>query len=121
MLARRAAIAEGIDRGPRLTHLNSRVRVQRVEGVPDKSYDVVTNIEVVEHVQDDEAFVDHLGRIARELVFISTPNWTASRNLWPYHVREYNPAQMYELLSTIGVVTFFKGNSAGTEVHRVRR
>jgi 2-polyprenyl-3-methyl-5-hydroxy-6-metoxy-1,4-benzoquinol methylase len=113
-----AALAHGQDLDPRLAGPDVRIAV--VEEIADKSYDVVTSIDVVEHVQDPAAFVAHLARIAREGFFLTTPNWTASRCDWPFHLREYTPREFEQLLAGHGGVTLFKGTPQGVEVYEVR-
>ena len=41
---------------------------------PDKSVDVVTCIEIIEHVEDYRTLLLELARVARRAIFISTPN-----------------------------------------------
>lgn len=65
-----------------------------VEQMPSQVWDWVLAIDVVEHVQDDAAFMQHLARVAKRYVFISTPNWDVWHARNPYHVREY---QVWEL------------------------
>jgi SAM-dependent methyltransferase len=113
-----AAKAEGIDLDPRLAR--SDVKICGIEDIPDKSYDVVVSVEVIEHVEKDVEFVQHLGRVAREGVLVTTPNWTLTRCEWPYHVREYTPRQLYRLLSSIGQVSLYKGDSTGSVSEPVR-
>ena len=91
-----------------------------LENIPSKSFDVVVTIDVVEHVEDDTGFIRQLGRIARESVFVTTPNWSVTRCTWPYHLREYTAQEFFRLLSPIGRVNLFKGNGPGTIVHPVR-
>lgn len=89
------------------------------EDIPDKSFDLVTSIDVVEHVEDDEHFVRELARIGREAIFLMTPNWTTSRCVWPYHLREYTPREFMQLLTSLGQVRLFKGNPNGEIAHHV--
>ncbi|NJN84347.1 MAG: methyltransferase domain-containing protein [Caldilineaceae bacterium] len=111
LLSRAAREARGQDLDPRLARAD--VTVGPIKEIPDKSFDVITCVDVIEHVEQDEAFVRELGRIARETVFVSTPNWTTSRCAWPYHIREYTPRQLRTLLETIGKVTMLKGEPSG--------
>ena len=113
-----AASAHGQDLDERLRAPD--VKITDLAGIPDKSYDVVTTIDVVEHVQTPEQFVRDLARIARLGFFLTTPNWTASRCEWPYHLREYTPREFSQLLEPCGHVTLFKGESTGLVVHEVR-
>jgi 2-polyprenyl-3-methyl-5-hydroxy-6-metoxy-1,4-benzoquinol methylase len=118
ILATAAARVEGQDLDPRLGGPN--VHIKPVEEIPDKSYDVVTSIDVIEHVEDPAGFLAQLARIARTGLFLTTPNWTASRCTWPYHLREYTPAQFEDLLAAAGRVTLFKGTPSGSLAYPVR-
>ncbi len=110
--ARRAV---GIDLDDRLRRADLNVEIKSIEDVPDKSFDCVVCLDVIEHVTDDRAFVAHLFRVARKAVFMTTPNYTISRNRHPYHVREYTPAEFSALFDGCGVVTLFGGNARGGE------
>jgi hypothetical protein len=113
-----ASSARGQDVDERLSAPD--VWIIPIEQIPSKSQDIVTSIDVVEHVHDPEGFLAHLKRIAREGFFVTTPNWTASRCDWPYHLREYTPREFFELMSKYGDVTFYKGSSEGDVVIPVR-
>jgi SAM-dependent methyltransferase len=113
ILASSAKLARGQDLDPRLAR--SDVTIGGLNQIPGKSVDVVTCIDVIEHVDDDAGFVDELARIARETIIITTPNWTLSRCQWPYHLREYTPRQLRELLRKVGPVTLLKGEPSGYE------
>ena len=84
----------GID----LLPLGAHVHALAVEERPDKSFDIVTAIDVIEHVLDDRNFFDHLCRIARSAVFLSTPNYLVSQGENPFHAREYTPDELRELV-----------------------
>ena len=47
--------------------------------------------------------------------YLTTPNWTAGRCQWPYHVREYTPRQLRELCATVGRVQLWKGTPYGDQ------
>ncbi len=91
-----------------------------IEEVPAKSYDIVVSVDVIEHVADDEAFVDELTRIARKAVFLTTPLAAYGRPLWPYHIREYRAQELLRLVRRFGEVTYFKGTPSGSEIFEVR-
>lgn len=114
ILARSATSASGQDLDPRLERPG--VMIGSIESIPDKSVDVITCVDVIEHVEEDAAFVRQLARIARETIFVTTPNWTLSRCQWPYHIREYTPRQLRDLLSPAGRVTMLKGEPSGHDV-----
>jgi len=113
--AAREAIGQDLD--PRLARPD--IMIKPLQEIPSKSFDVVTSIDVVEHVEQDEDFIAQLCRIARDAVFVTTPNWTITRCQWPYHLREYTPKQLEALLKPYGTVQLFKGNSSGSVVFSV--
>lgn len=118
ILERTAREVVGQDIDPRLE--SERIVIKDLAEFEDNSYEVVTCVDVLEHVDDDLDFVGHLARVASEQVFLTTPNWTASRCEWPYHVREYTPRQLTQLLSPLGKVHTFKGTSSGDLVYPVK-
>jgi len=71
-----------------------------IEQIQEKAYDVVTACDVIEHIEDDVGFFRELMRVAREYVFISTPNWEISHAENQYHVREYTPSELHLFLDT---------------------
>ena len=87
---------------------------------PEKSYDIVVSIEVVEHVADPDEFIYQLARTARKGFFVTTPNWTASRCTWPFHLREYTPKEFYDLLAPVGEVALMKLASDGEVFYPVK-
>lgn len=107
----------GQDLDPRLAGEN--IIIGALENIESKSFDIVTSIDVIEHVADDHGFVSQLCRIAREGVFVTTPNWTITRCQWPYHLREYTPRELYQMFKTYGQVKLLKGNSSGSVVYDV--
>lgn len=117
ILGRFAQDARGQDLDPRLA--SPRITIAPLQSFPDKSFDVVVSIDVIEHVDDDHGFVGQLTRLARSRVFITTPNWTAGRCTWPYHVREYTPEQLRGLCEQAGRCRMSKGTPDGTEVYPI--
>jgi 2-polyprenyl-3-methyl-5-hydroxy-6-metoxy-1,4-benzoquinol methylase len=118
LLAETASIANGQDIDPRLAAPN--VVIGELKGFEAKSVDVITLIDVIEHLDQPRLLLTQLARIAREGVFLTTPNWTASRCQWPYHVREYTPRELLAELRPFGNVTLYKGTSQGSAVFKVR-
>lgn len=71
------------------------------------SVDVVASFETLEHVQDDVSFVSELRRVLASdgVLVLSTPNAYISRPVDgkpqnPFHIREYEPAQLGDLLES---------------------
>jgi hypothetical protein len=55
-------------------------------------------MDVLEHVEDGTGLLAHLLRVCRLGVLLSTPNYNAWHCQNPYHVKEYTPAELSELL-----------------------
>jgi SAM-dependent methyltransferase len=121
LLVSKARIAVGIDLDPRLAQPDLDVRIVDIAQIPDKSFDVVVCIDVIEHIENDRVFLKHLMRVAIEKVFLSTPNYSLSRNMHPYHVREYTPREFDGLLEGVGQVKILGGSYTGEERAEIRR
>lgn len=117
ILQRTSSKVVGQDLDPRLERPG--IIITPVEEILTNRFDVVTAIDVIEHVKDDKNFVEQLCRIAREFIFLTTPNWTASRCQWPYHIREYTPKELEDILTPLGKVKLFKGSPDGSVVYPV--
>lgn len=78
-----------------------------METHPPFRADVVVCVEALEHVGNGEGAVKNLLAAARREVWISTPNGYGKRNPPenPYHVREYCPGEILEMIGKSGVVT----------------
>jgi ubiquinone/menaquinone biosynthesis C-methylase UbiE len=76
---------------------------------PDKSFDVVTCIEVLEHVEDYSRFIKELTRVAKRLVFLATPNQIPlntdsngkPKNFW--HLREWTKDELDLIFKNLGL------------------
>jgi SAM-dependent methyltransferase len=115
VLAARATYALGIDLDERLRRPDVNVEITSVADMPDKSFDVVVCLDVIEHVEQDRAFLADLFRVARRAVFVSTPNYAMSFNRNPYHVREYTPCEFGRLFDGYGSTTLYGGTAKGRE------
>jgi SAM-dependent methyltransferase len=118
VLREQAALVHGQDLDPRLA--GTGIFVRDLGAFQEKSYDVVVAVDILEHVADARSFLRQCVRVARDGLFITTPNWTSSRCRWPYHYREYTPIEFERLLLTFGRVALFKGNCSGDRVNPVR-
>jgi methyltransferase family protein len=107
----------GQDLDPRLKR--DDIIIAPIGAIPDKSYDVVVSIDVIEHVESDREFLRHLTRIAREAVFLTTPLSFLWREVWPYHIREYRAREFLELTQPFGRLTYYKGTPSGSEIYPV--
>lgn len=68
----------------------------------DGEFDCVISFQVIEHIKNDQRFVDEVYRVLREggKFIVSTPNISMSLTRNPWHVREYTKEQFSKLLST---------------------
>ena len=69
--------------------------------IDDNSFDSIATFQVIEHIQDDAAYLQEIHRILKPggTAFITTPNikMTLSRN--PWHTREYTADELKNLAS----------------------
>ncbi len=69
--------------------------------IADNTFDCIATFQVIEHIQDDIAFLQEIHRILKPggTAFITTPNikMTLSRN--PWHTREYTADELKNLAS----------------------
>ena len=72
----------------------------------DESFDCVVSFQVIEHISADKALVDEVYRVLRKggRFIVTTPNRSMSLTRNPWHVREYHPEELYNLLSRFSSV-----------------
>lgn len=92
-----ASEVTGQDVDIQLKTINKDLLIMDVKNIADKSYDIITCFDVIEHVLDDTVFFNNLIRIAKELVIITTPNFTRSAAANVYHCREYTIPQFVNI------------------------
>lgn len=70
-------------------------------GLPSESYDIVVSVEVLEHVEEDEKFVNEVSRVLKPggRFIMTTPNGDFVENHNPDHKRHYRRNQLIELLT----------------------
>lgn len=117
-LRRKAKTAQGQEIDENLN--GEGIIIGKIEQIKDKSFDVVISIDVVEHVPDDRNFVINLARIARKTLFLTTPLSALGREIWPYHIREYRPKELIDLVSDLGNVMYYKGTPSGSEIYPLK-
>lgn len=99
-ILRLAGVAKAL--GFDLIRIGSEVTKGNIVDYGDSSFDVVLAIDVIEHVLDDVEFLGHLLRVSKEFVFLSTPNWNVYHAQNQYHVREYMPSELRDLIASFG-------------------
>src|SRR5246127_4989429 len=99
-----------------VAHVRSRyARVEVMQAnlaelpLPDASFEVVVNFQVIEHLWDQAQFVAECARVLRSsgLLMVSTPNrltFSPGRDppINPFHTRELNAAELTQLLVDAG-------------------
>ena len=79
-----------------------QMNVPPLNKIADNSVDFVVSFQVIEHIQNDEKFVEEIFRVLKKdgKMILTTPNILMSLSRNPWHFREYNPFEMNEILKT---------------------
>ena len=77
-----------------------RMSVPPLDGIESNSIDTVVSFQVIEHIQDDVNFISEIFRVLKNggKLILTTPNKLMSLSRNPWHIREYNPDQMENIL-----------------------
>jgi|TARA_B110000305_G_scaffold204877_1_gene234704 ubiquinone/menaquinone biosynthesis C-methylase UbiE len=77
-----------------------QTEVPPLKEIEDNSIDFVVTFQVIEHINDDKMFLKEIYRVLKPggKVILTTPNSMMSLTRNPWHIREYNPEQMGEML-----------------------
>ncbi len=69
---------------------------------PDDKFDCVVSFQVIEHIEEDEKFIDEIYRVLKPggVLIVSTPNAPMSLTRNPWHVREYTTSSLKTLLES---------------------
>jgi 2-polyprenyl-3-methyl-5-hydroxy-6-metoxy-1,4-benzoquinol methylase len=76
--------------------------VPPLKEIEDNSVDFVVSFQVIEHINDDEQFLQEIHRVLKPggKVILTTPNIMMSITRSPWHTREYTTEQMGEILES---------------------
>ena len=79
-----------------------QTEVPPLKGIEDNSVDFVVTFQVIEHIKNDEMFLQEIHRVLKPggKLILTTPNSKMSLTRNPWHTREYNPEQMGEVLKS---------------------
>jgi SAM-dependent methyltransferase len=69
-------------------------------GISDNTFDFVVTFQVIEHIKNDDLFVKEIARVLKPggKLIVTTPNRNMSLSRNPWHIREYRPKELSELL-----------------------
>lgn len=92
----------------------------------DEEFDAVISFQVIEHIEDDKNFVKEIHRVLKqgEKAILTTPNRETrlkpGEEPWnEFHIREYNPQQLHEVLSEFFPSVEIHGIRAEKEVEKI--
>ena len=73
-----------------------------IKEVSDNSVDFVVTFQVIEHINNDKKFIEEIYRVLKPngKLILTTPNIFMSLSRNPWHIREYNPEQMAQILQS---------------------
>lgn len=76
----------------------------------DNSFDAVVSFQVIEHIENDTAFISEIFRVLKPKgkVYITTPNKTQSLSRNPWHIREYTSDELEFLMNSQGFLQLEK-------------
>jgi hypothetical protein len=69
-----------------------------LKDIPAAMFDYVSAFDVLEHVRQYDDFLKHLRRIAKKGVAITTPNYCVTKNHHEFHVREFTPEDLVNVM-----------------------
>ena len=88
--------------------------------IEDNSFDTIVTFQVIEHINNDNLFVEEIYRILRPggKALITTPNieMTLTRN--PWHIREYTSRQLQDLAAKFFTKITMKGITGNDKIKK---
>ena len=109
LLAKHCEQYLGVDKHPVPNlHIPPQARVMQATfpplgGINSNQFDAVVTFQVIEHLEDDLAFLKEIHRVLKPggVLLLTTPNRLMSLTRNPWHVREYDPTSMKQLLESV--------------------
>ncbi len=80
-----------------------QTEVPPLKDVADNSVDFAVTFQVIEHIQNDELFLKEIKRVLKPggKLIMTTPNIKMSLTRNPWHIREYSPEQMNNVVKSV--------------------
>ena len=88
-----------------------QIEVPPLSVIDSDSIDFVVTFQVIEHITNDQFFLSEIERVLKPggKLVMTTPNRLMSLTRSPWHIREYSPLQMRDLVSSIFANIELKG------------
>ena len=86
--------------------------------VPSDTYDVVISFQVIEHIREDQFFLNEIHRVLKPggRAILSTPNRPLSLTRNPWHEREYTGEELLKLARSVFAHAEMKGITGNAKV-----
>jgi ubiquinone/menaquinone biosynthesis C-methylase UbiE len=94
-------ISDELKRANEITFIQTEV--PPLKTIDNNSVDFVVTFQVIEHIQNDELFLKEIKRVLKPggKMVMTTPNILMSLTRNPWHIREYSPEQMGNIVKSI--------------------
>lgn len=88
-----------------------QAEVPPLNNIANDSIDFVVTFQVIEHIKNDEFFLSEIKRVLKPggQLIMTTPNSLMSLTRSPWHIREYSPEQMRDIMKSIFSIVEIKG------------
>lgn len=88
-----------------------QTEVPPLKEIDSSTIDFVVTFQVIEHISNDKLFLSEIKRVLKPggKLIMTTPNILMSLTRSPWHVREYDPDQMKEIVQSIFTDVVLKG------------
>jgi len=93
-------ISDELKESNNITFIQSEI--PPLKEIENNSVDFVVSFQVIEHIKNDELFLQEIHRVLKPggKAILTTPNIMMSLTRSPWHIREYTPEQMVEILKS---------------------
>jgi 2-polyprenyl-3-methyl-5-hydroxy-6-metoxy-1,4-benzoquinol methylase len=94
------------------------MNIPPLSGLASNTYDRVISFQVIEHIEDDHAYLQEIHRVLKPggMALITTPNRKMSLSRNPWHIREYLPLELKAIGEKIFNKTEMKGITGNDKV-----